>query len=212
MLVAVASLVIGLLAFGLLSYAYARMGISAGWMLLILAAAMLGSLVNIPVATLPARIVECTVRVRVFGVSYRTPALVRQAAVVVAVNVGGAVIPTAVAVYLILHNHLGTGTMLATLAVTVVTFAVARPVPGLGIVTPALLAPATAALVAVIVGGPAVAAIAFVAGTLGTLIGADLLNLRRIRDLGAPLVAIGGAGTFDGIFLVGVIAALLATI
>jgi len=51
---------------------------------------------------------------------------------------------------------------------------------------------------------------AYVAGTLGSLIGADLLNLRRIGNLRAPVVSIGGAGTFDGIFLTGLIAVLLA--
>ena len=212
MLVAVAVLAIGLLAFGVLSYAYARIGIGADWMLLILAVALLGSLVNIPVAILPARIVECTVPVRIFGVTYRVPARIRESAIVVAVNVGGAVLPTAVAVYLIIQDHLGPGTILATLAVTAVVFAVARPVPGLGIVTPPLLPPGAAALMAILVGGSAVAAVAFVAGTIGTLIGADLFNLPRIRALGAPLVAIGGAGTFDGIFLAGVLAVLLATI
>ena len=153
-----------------------------------------------------------TFRVRRFGVTYQAPALVEQQAVVVAVNVGGAAVPTAVAVYLIVQDHLGTGTAVATCAVAVFTYAVARPIPGLGIVVPPLLAPATAAATAVIIAGPAVAAVAFVAGTLGTLIGADLLNLGRVRALGAPLVAIGGAGTFDAVFLVGVIAALLATI
>ena len=52
--------------------------------------------------------------------------------------------------------------------------------------------------------------IAYVSGTLGTLIGADLLNLHHIAELGAPMASIGGAGTFDGIFLTGIIAALLA--
>ena len=52
--------------------------------------------------------------------------------------------------------------------------------------------------------------IVYVSGTLGTLIGADLLNLHRMADLGAPMASIGGAGTFDGIFLTGIIAALLA--
>jgi len=51
---------------------------------------------------------------------------------------------------------------------------------------------------------------AFIAGTLGTLVGADLLNLGRIRDLGAPVASIGGAGTFDGVFTVGIVAVLLA--
>ncbi|MDP2663865.1 MAG: DUF1614 domain-containing protein, partial [bacterium] len=50
---------------------------------------------------------------------------------------------------------------------------------------------------------------AFVSGTLGVLIGADILNLRKIQRYGGFL-SIGGAGVFDGIFLVGVISALLA--
>jgi Protein of unknown function (DUF1614) len=47
---------------------------------------------------------------------------------------------------------------------------------------------------------------------LGTLIGADLLNLDKVQGLGAPMASIGGAGTFDGIFLTGVLAALIASI
>lgn len=45
--------------------------------------------------------------------------------------------------------------------------------------------------------------------SMGALIGADRLNLSRIADLGAPVVSIGGAGTFDGVFLTGIIAGLL---
>jgi uncharacterized membrane protein len=52
--------------------------------------------------------------------------------------------------------------------------------------------------------------LAYVGGTLGTLIGADVLNLGRIGGLGAPIVSVGGAGTFDGIFLTGILAVLLA--
>ena len=44
--------------------------------------------------------------------------------------------------------------------------------------------------------------------TLAT--GADLLNLDKIQGLGAPIASIGGAGTFDGVFLTGILAALLA--
>jgi uncharacterized membrane protein len=56
------------------------------------------------------------------------------------------------------------------------------------------------------------AAVAFVSGTVGTLVGADLLNLHRIADLGAPVVSIGGAGTFDGIFVTGIAAVVLVSI
>jgi uncharacterized membrane protein len=44
------------------------------------------------------------------------------------------------------------------------------------------------------------------------LIGADLFNLRKIGNLGAPVASIGGAGTFDGIFLNGILAVLLAAL
>ena len=45
---------------------------------------------------------------------------------------------------------------------------------------------------------------------MGTLIGADLTNLHRISGLGAQVASIGGAGTFDGIFLSGILAVILA--
>ena len=51
---------------------------------------------------------------------------------------------------------------------------------------------------------------AYVAGVLGTLIGADLSNLHAIPKLGAPVASIGGAGTLDGVFLSGIMAVLLA--
>jgi uncharacterized membrane protein len=53
-------------------------------------------------------------------------------------------------------------------------------------------------------------ALAYISGTFGTLIGADLLNLGKIQGLGAPIASIGGAGTFDGIFTTGILAVLLA--
>jgi len=109
--------------------------------------------------------------------------------------------------------------LVGTLVVTLVTNRVARPVPGLGIATPFFVPPLAALIVALILsgfaGGSTVAVIAapviaYISGTLGTLIGADLLNLRRLGELGAPVVSIGGAGTFDGVFLAGVLAAFLA--
>jgi uncharacterized membrane protein len=85
-------------------------------------------------------------------------------------------------------------------------------VPGVGIVAPTFVPPIVAALAAIVIGGHAIAALAYVGGTIGTLVGADLVNLGRIRDIGAPLASIGGAGTFDGIFLTGILAVLLASL
>ena len=53
------------------------------------------------------------------------------------------------------------------------------------------------------------AQIAYVGGTFGTLIGADILNLPKIGQLQAPSVSIGGAGAFDGAYLTGLVSVLL---
>jgi uncharacterized membrane protein len=54
------------------------------------------------------------------------------------------------------------------------------------------------------------APVAFVAGVAGPLIGADLMHLKDITKVSAGMLSIGGAGTFDGIVLSGVLAAVLA--
>jgi uncharacterized membrane protein len=88
----------------------------------------------------------------------------------------------------------------------------AEPVPGLGIAVPVFAPALGAAIVAVLLARQRAAALAYIAGSLGTLIGADLLNLDKISSLGAPIASIGGAGTFDGIFLTGILAVLLASL
>jgi uncharacterized membrane protein len=72
--------------------------------------------------------------------------------------------------------------------------------------------PLSAAATALILSRREAPALAYVGGSIGCLIGADLLNLGKIQGLGAPVASIGGAGTFDGIFLTGVLAVLLASI
>src|SRR5260370_27409540 len=96
--------------------------------------------------------------------------------------------------------------------VTLVVHGCARPIRGLGIATPMLIPPIAAALCGYVLGGSDSHrdAVAFISGVMGTLIGADLLNLGRLRDLGAPVASIGGAGTFPGIFLTGIVAVPLA--
>lgn len=211
-LVVLGVLVVGLLGFDVLSYAYRRIGISVGWMAVILAAALVGSAINVPVARLRGEVREISAPVTVFGVAYRVPLAVEEGRTTVAVNVGGAVVPSVVAIYLICHDRLRLNVLFATLIVTAVVFAVARPVAGVGIVTPSLVPPLVTALAAIWLGGHAIAAVAYAAGTIGTLVGADVLNLPRVRSLQASVVSIGGAGTFDGVFLTGLAAVLLASL
>jgi uncharacterized membrane protein len=67
-------------------------------------------------------------------------------------------------------------------------------------------------VVAIVLSRENAAPLAYISGSLGTLIGADLLNLGNIRGLGAPVASIGVAGTFDGIFLIGIVAVLIASL
>jgi uncharacterized membrane protein len=74
---------------------------------------------------------------------------------------------------------------------------------------PVFVAPLAAVAVALLINPEQRAPLAYIAGTLGVLVGADLLRLPDIHRLGAPFASIGGAGNFDGIFLTGIMAVLL---
>lgn len=210
LLLALLIVAVAVLEVGLIGFAYDRLGLSRFWAYAALVASILGSRVNIPLAHLPSRVEKVDAVVEVFGVPYVVPALVRTGTTVVAVNVGGAVVPCALSGYLVARGRLDWSALVAVLIVTATMYVVARPVGGVGIVVPTLLPAFTAALAAVLVGGHAPAAVAFVAGTVGTLVGADLLHLREVSRFQAPVLSIGGAGTFDGIFVAGVLAVLLA--
>jgi uncharacterized membrane protein len=202
----------GLIQVGTLVYAYERVGIDRDWLLALLGLSIVGSAVNLPVARMRSSLMLGPRVVRVYGIRYLVPAVRERRETVIAVNVGGAVVPAGLAVFLIAREHLGTKALVAVGVVAVVSLALARPVRGVGIVLPGLVPPVVAALTALAISEPLAPALAYVSGVLGTLIGADLLNLPRIRKLGAPVASIGGAGTFDGIFLSGLLAVLIATL
>jgi uncharacterized membrane protein len=128
----------------------------------------------------------------------------------VAINVGGALIPALLSIYLFFRLRLRGRMIIGTLVVAVVVHQLAQVVPGVGIAVPILLPPVLAAGVALILAYHRAPPVAYVSGTMGTLIGADLLNLGRVAHMGAPMVSIGGAGTFDAVFLTGILAGLLA--
>lgn len=188
-------------------------GLGAVGTFLILAACLVGSYLNIPLVKFQTQYSAISVKyVTVFGVPYPAPTIERgMKRTVLAVNVGGAVIPVATSIFLFFQTpSVIPLALLITLLVAVIVYTVSRPVKGLGIIVPALIPPLTAALFAIFVGGEWRHIVAYSSGTLGTLIGADLLRLNNIRRLGSAMVSIGGAGTFDGIFLAGIIAVLLA--
>jgi uncharacterized membrane protein len=195
---------------GILRYAYEKIGIARRHVFTVLLATLLGSYVNIPVAELPPEEVVSNRVVSFFGMEYVVPQVHEWPRTIVAVNVGGAVVPTLLSLYLLVKRRLFGPGLVAVAVVAGVVHAMASPVRGVGISVPVFIPPLVAAVTAMLVARRAAPAVAYVGGSLGTLIGADLMNLGAIHGLGVPVASIGGAGTFDGIFLTGIVAVLLA--
>lgn len=201
-----------MLQIGLLSRAYRALGLEPRAAMLVLLASLIGGYINIPVVRLPGARVVARAFVDVFGVPYLAPQVVDWPGTIVAINVGGALIPTLLSIYLLLRYGLLIPAAVATALVAVVVHQLAMVEPGVGIAVPWFWPPVLAAIAALILSRRYAAPIAYVAGSIGVLIGADLTNLDKLQSLGAPVASIGGAGTFDGVFLAGVVAALLSGI
>lgn len=205
-------IVVALVELGVLSYAYERMGVPPRYVFAVLLLSLFGSAVNIPVAELPPERMETARVVDFFGMQYEIPVVQESPGTIIAVNVGGALIPVILSLYLLFKNRFFWRAIVAVAAVTIVVHQFAYPVRGVGISVPMFIPPIAAAFVAMILAWRRAAPLAYIAGTLGTLIGADLLNLGRVQGLGAPIASIGGAGTFDGVFVTGIIAVLLSPV
>lgn len=178
------ALLILLIEVRVLTYAYRKIGVHPRYVFAVMLLSLFGSYVNIP--------------------------LYKVNATVVALNVGGALIPILVSLYLVVRTEMYKRMLIGVAVVAAVGHSLAQIVPGVGIAVPMLVPPLVAAGVALLLAFRRAPPLAYVSGSMGTLIGADLLNLGKIARLGAPVVSIGGAGTFDGVFLTGIIAGLLA--
>jgi uncharacterized membrane protein len=194
---------------GLVQITFEKLGLSERSAFLLLFSSLIGSNINMPLFTVRAEAAPPPMDPNLMAF-LRRAGLIVPGRTVIAVNVGGCVIPVAFCVYLIAHFPLNAfQIILGTAVVAAVSFAFSRPIGKLGIGMPALIAPVTAALTASALATANAAALAYVSGVLGVLIGADMLHMADIRRTGAYVASIGGAGTFDGIFLTGLLAVLL---
>jgi uncharacterized membrane protein len=193
-----------------LTYAYELMGINRRYVFLLLFISLVGTYFNIPVYQFPAGKVMSGAHIDFFGMRYIIPMVRQLQGTTVAVNVGGALIPVLLSLYLLMKNKFYGRASAAGIMVTIVVHMVAYPVKGLGIAEPLFVPPLAATAAGLVFARKSAPALAYISGTMGTIIGADLMNLDKVRGLEAPIVSIGGAGTFDGIFLTGIVAVLLA--
>lgn len=213
LLVAIIAVISALLFFGFVGAALRKLGLSPELVVLIVFFSIVGSLINIPLVKIKSLVPIVSIKeISIFGVIFRVPECdLKEMTTTVAVNVGGAIIPLLVSAYLLYKYPSVIPIAIAGIIMeSFIVYQVARPVPGVGIVTPMIVPPTFAALVGILLGGIEAPIVAYCSGTIGTLLGADLMNLGKVNRIGAGTVSIGGAGTFDGVFLSGIVAVLLS--
>ena len=184
------------------STGFTYLGFSPLTALFILLLMLIGSFINIPISR------RRMIKVRepaFFGFLNRYV----WRSQVISVNFGGAIIPLFIVAYLLTYTPLYP-VFITLLIVTFVSFISSRFVPGVGVLAPAILPVVFAALFALLLSPEYAAETAFSSGVMGVLLGADILRLPLIRRGG--VLSIGGAGVFDGIFIVGIASAILASI
>lgn len=183
---------------------------------------ILGSLVDIPlhygtISSYPPEIIGLA-----DALSFSFPAEFHP--IRLSVNLGGCIIPLLISLDILRKGRVSLSrAALGTLLVAVVTYQMAVPVANEGIALPVYIPPAMAALAGVLLcrGYRTAPSLAYISGSMGTLLGADIMNLLTPGVLpelaplsareGALSLSIGGAGVFDGIFLTGVLAVLFAS-
>ena len=188
---------------------------------------LIGSMINIPLTSVKTIDYGLIYReIEIFGIRWFLPTIgLKERKTIIAINIGGAVIPILISIYILIQTIMKMSInpqislmkiVLSILIVSIIVNRYSRIIPGFGIVTPGFIPPVSAAITSIILAlippkcNPSI--IAYISGTFGTLIGADLMNIGKIGEMGAPMVSIGGAGTFDGIYLTGIVATSLTLI
>lgn len=192
-----------------------KLGLSAGMALLAGAGIFLGSLVNIPVQRIEREQEVEVISPSMFGLTRPRTPWFQQEYITIALNLGGAIIPLMLVVHELLRviERGNQALLLTSLAIGInilVCYLVARPIRGVGIALSPFIPAVLAALSAWLLLPDFAPPVAFIAGVLGPVVGADLLHLHEIKKSHVNVVSIGGAGTFDGIVLSGLVAVLLA--
>src|ERR1700748_3726492 len=131
----------------ILRYAYMRLGVGPGVALLLLFGSLIGSYFNLPIAVLPGPPVRSGQIVDFFGMRYVVPFVVSPSTIL-AVNVGGAVIPTLMSAYLVLCYQLWLRAAIAVAVVAIVIHGAATPVHGGGIAAPVFMPVVVTAILA----------------------------------------------------------------
>ncbi|MCM8817462.1 MAG: DUF1614 domain-containing protein [Candidatus Omnitrophica bacterium] len=180
-----------------------KIGLSPFVAFFVMFASLVGSFINIPVAVK-------THSGFVSALSYYGTLFpdVSPDTQVIAINVGGAIIPLILCLYL-LPKVKFLPLFFSTIISSIACYHLSSVVPGMGVQIPALIPPIVSAFLAFLFSPQNKIPVAYISGVLGVLIGADLMNMGNLGNFHG-MMSIGGAGVYDGIFLVGIISVLLA--
>lgn len=196
--------------------AMGKLGLTPGFSLLAVMGILFGGVINIPVKKIPREQQMDVNLVEMFGFRRFFPGITQQRTyTIIALNLGGCLVPCAIAIWQIIRmTGLGMSALMAVALAVGINVAVcywtSRPVKNVGIAMQPFLPAMVAALCAILFLPSFAPPVAFVAGVAGPLIGADLLHMDEINKISTGMASIGGAGTFDGIVLSGLVATLLA--
>ena len=172
-LVGVFAVLLVLLQLGALRYAYLSIGLSPGGAMLVLFGSLVGSYFNIPLVELPQQHIVSGHVVHYFGMRYVVPVVVDWPGTMIAANVGGTIIPVVVSAYLLVKYRLWLQASLAIACIATVSHLLAHPVRGLGIAVPVFVPALATAITALVLSRRYAAALAYIGGSIGTLVGAD---------------------------------------
>lgn len=177
--------------------------------------------VNIVIKEIDRQALQPTMDVvYVFGIPFYLPRIsYKIIKTLIAVNVGGAIIPTLLSLTLIYLAFKST-TLFLPLVVDLILVIImckifSRVIIGVGVVMNPLIAPLFSVVLSFMLFYKLpylIPVAAYISSVLGSLIGADLLNLKKIIESSPQIISIGGMGTFDGIFMSGLFAVMLAEI
>ncbi|MCX8172218.1 MAG: DUF1614 domain-containing protein [Archaeoglobaceae archaeon] len=191
-------------------------GVDSEKSLLLFGMIVVGSMINIPLYERKG--IELVQRYEIFGFIYSVKS---KKKLVIAINVGGCVLPLILSMKLLhdVYEFLNPLYLAGALLVSsTIIYWFAKPIVGVGIVIPMLIPPVVAMITSYIVVFLSEAPllllpkVSFLVGVLSTVLGADVLHLREIERIGYGVISIGGAGTFDGIFLTGIFAVLFSVL
>jgi uncharacterized membrane protein len=211
---------IPLLMLGLAGAAFSRLGFSWIEAVCVILLMLMGYFVNIPIRTFTRTGgSDSSTGAMVYDAFTGEPVPDERSTTLVSLNLGGAVIPFVVSVYLLYEMermNAGQSFLLSLVCLIAVAFVVmisAKIIPDWGIRAPLFLPSVTAlACGLLLTGGTGLAAAvtAFSGGTMGLLVGITGLLFRKGFDQGIRQCSIGGAGAFGSVFLCILLSTLIA--